>query len=162
MHPEIFHDRLGPFSIDLFASRTNAQLPMYCSWKPDPSVAAIDALLISWTDHHPYLFSLSRWLEKNRENVEAVVIAPVWRNQVWYPLLLQSLQDVPILLPNTMDIILNPQGEPHPLVKEGHLPLAAWPVSGRIMAQRPFRQHCVHHAEVMEKINRVGLFQCLE
>ena len=35
-------------------------------------------------------------------------------NQVWYPSLLQSLQDAPILLPNTMDIILNSQGEPHP------------------------------------------------
>ena len=159
MHPMIFQqlqDRLGPFSIDLFASRTNAQLPIYCSWKPDPSAVAINALSISWTDHHPYLFPpfslLSRCLEKiNREKVEAVVIAPVWSNQVWYPLLLQSLQDAPILLPNTMDIILNPQGEPHPLVQEGHLPLAAWPVSGRVMAQKAFQTElcpsCRSHGE---------------
>ena len=141
LHPLIFQqlqDRLGPFSIDLFASRTNVQLSTYCSWKLDPSAIAIGALSISWRDHYPYLFPpfslLSRCLEKiNRQKVEAVVIAPVWCNQVWYPLLLQSLQDAPILLPNTMDIILNPQGEPHPLVQQGHIPLAAWPVSGRVL-----------------------------
>ena len=35
---------LGPFSIDLFASRTNAQLQVYCSWKPDPEAVAVDGL----------------------------------------------------------------------------------------------------------------------
>ena len=48
-------------------------------------------------------------------------------------------------------IILNPQGEPHPLVQEGHLPLAAWPVSGRVMAQKAFQtewcQSCRCHGE---------------
>ena len=132
LHPLIFQqlqDGLGLFSIDLFVLHTNAQFSSYCSGKLEPSAIAIDALSISWRDHHPYLFPpfslLIRCLEKiNREKVEAVVIAPVWCNQVWYPLLLHSLQDAPILLPNTMDIVLNPQGEPHPLVQEEHLPLA--------------------------------------
>ena len=104
---------------------------------------------------HPLIFQQLQ--DKiNREKVEAVVIAPVWCNQVWYPLLLWSLQDAPILFPNTMDIILNPQGEPHPLVQQGHLPLAAWPASGRVMAQkpkRPFRQSGVNHGDVMENVN---------
>ena len=116
LNPLIFQqlqDRLGPFSIDLFASCTNALLSTYCSWKLDPSAIAVDALSISWRDQHKYLFPpfslLSRCLEKiNREKVEAVIIAPVWCNHVWYPLLLQSLQDAPILLPNTMEIILIP------------------------------------------------------
>ena len=34
--------RLGPFSIDLFASRTNTQLPVYCSWHPDPEALTMD------------------------------------------------------------------------------------------------------------------------
>lgn len=90
---------------------------------------SIDVLSIPWGDHHPYRFPpfslLSHCLEKiNRENVGAVVIAPVWCNQVWYPLLLQTLQDAPMLLSNTMDIILSPLGELHPLVQEGHLPPA--------------------------------------
>lgn len=48
--------QLGPFSIDLFASRTNTQLESYCSWKPDPYTVAVDALSIPWTNHFPYLF----------------------------------------------------------------------------------------------------------
>lgn len=43
-------ERLGPFSIDLFASRTNHQLPVYCSWKPDPMAFTVDALSITWKD----------------------------------------------------------------------------------------------------------------
>ena len=50
-----------------------------------------------------------------------------------------------------MDIILNSQGEPYPLVQEGHLPLAAWPVSGRIVAQKAFQTElcplCRSHGE---------------
>ena len=29
-------ESLGPFSINLFATRTNTQLPVYCTWLPDP------------------------------------------------------------------------------------------------------------------------------
>ena len=50
-----------------------------------------------------------------------------------------------------MDIILNSQGEPHPLVQEGHLPLAALPVSGKVMVQKAFQtewcQSCRCHGE---------------
>ena len=49
-------ERLGTFSINLFASRTNNQLPVYCSWKPDPAAMAIDALSIPWMGHFPYMF----------------------------------------------------------------------------------------------------------
>ena len=44
-------NRLEPFSIDLFASRTNTQLDLYCSWRPDPYAVAVDALSIPWTEH---------------------------------------------------------------------------------------------------------------
>ena len=131
---------MGPFSIDLFASRTNKQLPVYCSWKPDPSACAVDALSFPWTNHYPYLFPpftmINRCLEKiMREEVDAVMIAPIWQNQVWYPGLLKVLISEPILLPMSQDIIQNTQGESHPLVIEGHLPLAAWPISDRASAQ---------------------------
>jgi len=39
---------LGPFSMDLFASRMNHQLPVYCSWRPDPGALAVDGFSISW------------------------------------------------------------------------------------------------------------------
>ena len=47
---------MGPLSIDLFASRINYQLPVYCSWKPDPGARTVDAFSISWARETPYLF----------------------------------------------------------------------------------------------------------
>ena len=35
--------RWGTPDIDLFASRLNAKLPQYVSWKPEPDAVAIDA-----------------------------------------------------------------------------------------------------------------------
>jgi len=139
--------RLGPFSIDLFASRTNTQLPMYCSWRPDPAALAVDALSLPWGNHqaHMYMFPpfalITRCLEKVRlEQARAVLVAPVWHNQLWYPYLLKSLMDYPILLPPVQNILIGPEGESHPLVLQGHLPLAAWPISGDLSALRDFRR----------------------
>ena len=82
--------RLGPFSIDLFASWMNAQLPVYCSWCPDPAALAVDALSIPWENHHAYRFPpfavIKRCLDKLRlEQASAVLIAPVYHNQLWHP-----------------------------------------------------------------------------
>ena len=148
LHREIFlklQESFGLFTVDLFASRTNAQLSVYCSWKPDPAVLTVDALSISWKKHYPYMFPpfalIPRCLNKlEEEKVSAVLIAPVWTNQVWFPLLLRSLIDLPILLPPTHNILTSPQGTIHPMVMEGHLPLAAWPVSGDPIAQKDFQR----------------------
>ena len=67
------------------------------------------------------------------------LIAPVWPNQIWFPQLLRNLIDLPILLPPTQDIVTNPEGLTHPMAMKGHLPLAAWPVSGDPTAQKDFR-----------------------
>ena len=136
-------EELGPFTIDLFASRTNAQLPTYCSWRPDPHAMAVDALSIPWRKHLPYMFPpfalINRCLDKVREEgVDALMIAPVWQNQAWYPTLLQMLVSSPVLLPETQDILAGPRGEYHPMAMEGHLPLAAWPISGSRTAAEDF------------------------
>ena len=105
--------KLGPFTIDLFASRLNAQLPVYCSWRPNPAALAVDALSISWRDQHPYLFPpfapIGKYLQKIlQEEVEALLIAPVWQTQIWYPTLLGMLVERPVLLPNTQNILQGP------------------------------------------------------
>jgi len=59
LNQQVFLDleeQLGPFSIDIFASRVNGQLPTYCSWKADPAALAMDSLSISWRKHCPYMF----------------------------------------------------------------------------------------------------------
>ena len=126
----------GPFDVDLFAARHNKQLERFFSFRPDPQAEAIDALAQPWTNLRPYAFPpfilLGRIIRKIRqENVkEVVVIAPIWANQSWFPLLLGSLVDLPIALPEMPTLLSNPLGEPHPLILQDHLRLAAWKVSG--------------------------------
>lgn len=144
--------RLGPFSIDLFVSRTNAQLPVYCNWRPDPAALAVDALSLPWENHNAYVFPpfalITCCLAKLRlEQASTVLIAPVWHNQLWYPSLLRALSDYPILLPPVQDIIIGPGGQSHPLVLQGHLPLAAWPISGETSNTRDFRRELLSLSE---------------
>ena len=50
LSPTIFSALCGlfdPFNVDLFASRANAQLPVYYSWKPDSVAKAVDAFSVS-------------------------------------------------------------------------------------------------------------------
>lgn len=57
LSPSVFkslNNLLGPFTIDLIASRTNTQ---YYSWKPDPAAKAVNAFSVPWTQEQLYLFS---------------------------------------------------------------------------------------------------------
>ena len=169
LHRESFQlveSQLGPFSIDLFALRTNTQLPVYCSWSPDPAALAVDALSIVWTKHHAYMFPpftlITRCLEKILlDRASAVLIAPVWHSQLWYSTLLKSLMDYPILLPSTQDILLGPEGQSHPLVLQGHLPLAAWPISGNPCILRDFQRELSNSSGNHGALHRVGVFLSL-
>ena len=140
LDPAIFMQlqrRFGPFSIDLFASYQNAQIPQFYSWKPSPNALAVDALAQHWNHFSlPYAFPpfalIGRCLQKIiKDKVPHVlIIAPVWPAQHWYPLMLQMLSDYPLLLPSQMDLIRNPHSQCHPLIQERHMRLGAWPVSG--------------------------------
>ncbi|VDI80889.1 Hypothetical predicted protein [Mytilus galloprovincialis] len=122
--------------IDLFASRLNFQLENYCSWKPDPLSAFIDAFSINWSYFQfVYLFPpfslLSRCIFKIREDgARGVVIAPFWQTQTWFPRLMQLLTDNPIVLPKNKKILNLPHDPQsvHPLHKK--MKLIACPVSG--------------------------------
>ena len=128
--------RWGPLDVDLFATRHNTQLKSFFSYHPDPAALASDALVQSWGDLNCYAFPpfvlLGRVLQKIRqERVKKVIlIAPNWTAQVWYPALLQLLVDNPLILPQNVDLLRNPLGEPHPLILQGSLNLTAWKVSG--------------------------------
>ena len=123
--------------MDLFASRTNHQLPEYCSWRPDPAARTVDAFSIPWSPERPYLFPpfslVGRALAKIQGEAVtfACLIAPAWPAQTWYPQLLNMLVRNPIMLPPEEDLLLSPELSPHPLVVEGQMMLATWPVSGK-------------------------------
>ena len=49
---------------------------------------------------------------------QSLMIVPLWRNQFWFPLLLESLIECPARLPAWKNILLSPTGEPHPFGKK--------------------------------------------
>ena len=103
----------------------------------------MDGLSISWKEHNSYMFPqfalIPRCLDKlGEEEATAVLIAPVWRNQIWFPQLLRTLIDLPMLLPRVQNMVTNHEGLNHPLVMKEHLLLAAWPISVDITAQQKF------------------------
>ena len=126
----------GPFEVDLFAARHNAQLLRYYSFKPDPGAEAVDALSQVWTNLRAYAFPpfvlIGRCLRKlDQDRVEELVlVVPFWYNQAWFPNLLARLIDTPLILPHFNHIITNPMGETHPLVTQESLQLTACKVSG--------------------------------
>ena len=94
---------MGPLEIDLFASRLTRQCPAYYSWRPDPYAAATDAFLQDWSDKrgfaNPPWCLIGRVLSQaQRQEAQLVLLAPVWKTQPWYPVLLHMLMDYPQLI----------------------------------------------------------------
>lgn len=86
-------EELGPCTVDAFATRTNAKLPRFISWLPDPEAIGQDFFSLHLDRKELYyvfppIALLLRALAKIRdEQVQAVVIAPGFPDQVWTPLL---------------------------------------------------------------------------
>ena len=92
-----------PFD-DLFALGLNTKLAIYVSPIREETSWKVDSLVQNWDGLYAYAYpptSLIRaCLNKVRtENVEIVLIAPVWPNQEWFPDLLVLSIDFPISLP---------------------------------------------------------------
>ena len=86
IHPEM--------SVDLFASRLNHKLIKYVARRPDPNAIAIDAFTMTWTNELFFIFPpfslLPRILQKVEEDkAAAILIAPLWPTQSWWPSLLR-------------------------------------------------------------------------
>ena len=74
---------------------------------------AFNALAQDWKGEKPYAFPpfilIGRFLQKlKQDNVkEAILIAPVWPYQVWYPQLLDCLIDFPLTLQSNRPLLTN-------------------------------------------------------
>ena len=107
--------------VDMFATRINTQLTRYYSYLPDPYSEVVDAFSISWSDCFGYMFPpfclLGKVINKIvRDRTQAVVIAPKWPNQCWYPLIFKYCLQTPIFLSPRKTLLRQPMtGEPHPL-----------------------------------------------
>ena len=144
----------GPISIDLFASRLNAQCQKYFSWFPDPQAVATDAFTQDWGQYqlcflNPPWILMGRCLAQvTRQRATAVVIAPLWPSQSWYSQLLLMAIDHPRILPPLQDLIIPGPSKLVPTVHQDFW-LTAWLVSGDPSKQMVYRNKHVpcfwHH-----------------
>ena len=123
-------------SVDLFASRLNAQYERYVSFRPDPEAFAVDAFSLSWQSLDFYAFPpfsvITRVLQKvRRDRAEGIIVDPRWPTQVWWPVLQAMTVGTPILLPNKTSLLSLPRhpGTRHTLLPKMRLMLCK--VSGR-------------------------------
>jgi hypothetical protein len=142
---KILNQTFGPFTIDLFANRNNAQMDRFYSYLPDPEAEQFDALVQPWKEENGYAFPpfnlVSKCLRKiSNEGASLLLICPLWPGQVWYPHLLSLLTCNPVLLPQHHSLLLDPLGNRHPLIRNNSLLLAGWRVSGIISHQRAYQR----------------------
>ena len=157
LNPKIFSklaEVVGPFDVDMFASRLNYQLKPYVSWGHDPEAAEINALTVNWKKWHTiYVFCpfsiilrvLAKW---QKDEAEGTAILPLWTTASWFPLVLRMLTREPILLPRGLRTLQLGHSElPHPLHRKLQLmacTLSANPSKHRAFKDRLYRSS-VHH-----------------
>ena len=150
----------GKPDIDLFASRLNKQLDQYASWLPDPGSCIIDAMSVSWYSQYVYIyppFSMI-WpaLKKvQRESQKALIIAPKWTTQPWFPLLLQLAVTQPREISSTL-LTLPGTKKIHPLSPK--LWLLAVLCSNDITEQKNFQKKLpIYYEQHGGKIPKVSM-----
>ena len=117
LHPQLLERLWGVWEkplVDLFATKHNKKLSLYVSPVPDPMAMAVDALSIDWTGMWGYAYPptsiLSQVLQKiQQEDCVIILVAPLWKKQMWYPLLLDLLVDLPMELPVGPRMLKQPQ-----------------------------------------------------
>lgn len=156
IHPRVFaqiQQVMGPLEVDMFASRLTHQLPRFFSWRPDPLAEATDAFAQSWKEFRgyanpPWCLLLTTLSKIREEEAQVLLIAPVWKTQPWYPLVLEMLVDFPRLLPREEGLVISPTQEKF-IMPAGVPQLAAWPLLGRNADQKAFQKRLLdcsgHH-----------------
>lgn len=135
---------MGTPNIDLFATRANSQLPVFCSPYPDPLAWTCDALSVSWEGMFAYAFPppilIPKILMKVRqENCLILLVVPLAPHQSWFPQLLELIVDVPLKLPVLHDLLSQNRGlSLHPNPRS--LNLAVWKISADQNLQSSFLQ----------------------
>lgn len=140
LNPRVFSymlERLN-FSpdIDLFASRLNAQIRPFVSYRPDPECCHVDAFSLDWGPKRFYAFPpfvcISACIQKViHDNAMGIMIVPDWPNQLWYPELFRISVSDPIHFYDRKDLLILPSNEEavHPIWER--LSLIGVIVSGR-------------------------------
>jgi len=128
LRPSIFSQlraEYGPLDMDLFASRLNAQLPLFAAWDPQPGALWTDSFSHTWDTRlvfyaNPPFAIIQKVLRKIlQDRATVLLILPLWRSAAWWPLLIHLLlRYTP--LPRVNDLFL-------PGHRANHLPMEAPP-----------------------------------
>lgn len=135
----------GKCDVDLFASKDNHQLEKYFTYTQDSNAIGVDAFAQSWKNIDCYLFPpfsvISSVLKKiEEEEVQfALLIAPVWKTQAWFPQLLHQVAGPCYLLPKTEHLLKLPKDpkRQHPLTK---MKMGAFSLSGNAYMVESYQQ----------------------
>ena len=125
-------------SVDLLASRINAQLLRFFAYQPDPKAEVINAFCVSWHNLSFYCFPpfscIGKVLQKIiSDNATGILIVPNWPSQFWFTVLQDLLlAEAFIILPNADNLYLPNQPDlKHPFFR--NLELMACLVSGKTL-----------------------------
>lgn len=146
--------------IDLFATRLNKQIDMYCFWHLD-----LDALYVN---AFSFFMERSLWLYQSyiqshwtyaygekicQDHAECVLVAPVWPTQPWFNRVLEILVDHPVILPVTDNLLTLPGTDvQHPL--KNSLVLMVCRLSGCSSKKRNFSPSSLDPVCIMEGQNK--------
>lgn len=131
----------GPLEVDLFATRLSTQLDRFFSWRPDPLAEATNAFQQDWGPLKAYANPpwclMGRVLKQVKaQQAQVTLVAPVWKGQPWYPVLLEMLWDFPRWIPLSNDLFLMTSGS---VVMSFQPQLAVWPICGKSLLVRTFQ-----------------------
>ena len=141
LNPEDFDSLLQELEfspeIDLFASRLNAKIHPFVSYRPDPLASHVNAFSLDWSDLPFYAFPpfpcISSCIQKVvQDRATGIIIVPDWPNQIWYPEILRLAVSNRILFPARKNLLLLPTDDAshHPIWKR--LPLIGVVISGKL------------------------------
>ena len=134
----------GKPDIDLFASRLNAQVEDYVSWRPHPMARFADAFSIEWSQFFFYAFPpfclVSRCVQKiMHDKASGILVIPLWTTQPYFTVVLSLLIDTPCIVKASAQNLIHPTLDgPHPL--HHRLELLVCKLSGDPCKSQRFRQ----------------------
>ena len=153
----LLFDIWGQPTVDLFATQLNNKVEMFFSCLPDPLALQGNSLpsslagqfpagrLVQGSTVHvspsatrPTPVPCSSQGDQVREEAQVIAIQPWWRRRGWFPLILQLLVDLPVMLSERDGLLLTPDGTEFPDLME--LRLAAWRPSGDLSTAEVFRE----------------------
>ena len=148
-------DIYGCFDIDLFASSKNHKCAKYASFKPDCRAFAVNAFSLVWSDYFVYIFCpfsiLGAVLQKVlQDEAEAVIIAPFFATEPWFPRLLSLVCAQSFILPPVSQILFL-QGQKnyhHPLQK---MTLGVFGSPAMPREYRNFKGHCLYYPLILAR-----------